>query len=124
MATFYKGDEIKFAVKLEASGFDMDTDDFDIEVKSSNTSVKGYKNPPAGTTTPSLVIFKETRKVRKERLQVNGTPLSILQPWLQALCESLQLHTSSIPTQTTVYARTSQCSRSGNLKMLNRYDLS
>lgn len=62
MATFYKGDEIKFAINLEAPGFDMDTDDFDIEVKSGNTSVKGYKTPPVGTTTPALVIFKETQE--------------------------------------------------------------
>ena len=62
MATFYKGDEIKFAINLEAPGFDMDTDDFEIEVKSGNTSVKGYKTPPAGTTTPALVIFKETQE--------------------------------------------------------------
>lgn len=62
MVTFYKGDEIKFAINLEAPGFDMNTDDFDIEVKSGNTSVKGYKTPPAGTTTPALVIFKETQE--------------------------------------------------------------
>lgn len=60
MAQFYKGDEIKFAINLEAPGFDMNNDDFDIEVKSGNTIVKGYKNPPSGTTTPALVIFKET----------------------------------------------------------------
>lgn len=60
MPNFYKGDEIKFAITLEAPGFDMDTDDFDIEVKSVNTSVKGYKTPPAGTSVQGLVIFKET----------------------------------------------------------------
>ena len=60
MDTFYKGDEIKFAITLEAPGFDMDTDDFDLEVKTGSTSVKGYKNEQGGTSSPRLLIFKET----------------------------------------------------------------
>ena len=34
MATYYKGDEIKFAINLEAQGFSMDDDDFEVEVAS------------------------------------------------------------------------------------------
>lgn len=58
MATFYKGDEIKFSVNIEAAGFSMDDDDFDIEVKSGNTSVKGYKGAQKESSS-GVVIFKE-----------------------------------------------------------------
>lgn len=65
MATFYKGDEIKFAINLEVAGFSMDDDDFDIEVKSGNTSVKGSKGAGSEAST-DLVIFKETETVQPE----------------------------------------------------------
>ena len=58
MANYYKGDEIKFSINLEAPGFSMDDDDFDIEVKSGNTSVKGSKGAGKQSTS-GLVIFKE-----------------------------------------------------------------
>lgn len=65
MATFYKGDEIKFAINLEVAGFSMDDDDFDIEVKSGNTSLKGSKGAGSEAST-DLVIFKETETVQPE----------------------------------------------------------
>lgn len=65
MANYYKGDEIKFAINLGAPGFSMDENDFDIEVKSGNTSVKGYKDPSKSEDTP-VVIFKETTTVTPE----------------------------------------------------------
>jgi len=65
MANYYKGDEIKFEIKLEAPGFSMDDDDFDIEVKSGNTSVKGYKDAPKSQDA-DVVIFKETETVQPE----------------------------------------------------------
>jgi len=65
MANYYKGDEIKFAINLEAPGFSMDDNDFDIEVKSWNTSVKGYKDSSKSEDT-SVVIFKETTTVTPE----------------------------------------------------------
>jgi hypothetical protein len=65
MANYYKGDEIKFAINLEAPGFSMDTDDFDVDVKSGNTSVKGYKSAGSETST-DVVIFKETTTVQPE----------------------------------------------------------
>lgn len=58
MATFYKGDEIKFAINLEVAGFSMDDDDFDIEVKSGNTSLKGSKGAGSKAST-DIVIFKD-----------------------------------------------------------------
>ena len=64
-ANYYKGDEIKFAIKLEAPGFSMDDDDFDIEVKSGNTSVKGYKDASKSQDS-AVVIFKETETVQPE----------------------------------------------------------
>jgi hypothetical protein len=65
MANYYKGDEIKFAINIEAPGFSMDDDDFDIEVKSGNTSVKGYKDASKSQDT-AVVIFKETETVQPE----------------------------------------------------------
>lgn len=58
MANFYKGSEIKFKIELEAEGFDMDRDDFDIEVASPRGSVKGHKNASQGEDN-AVVIFKE-----------------------------------------------------------------
>ena len=65
MTNYYKGDEIKFAINIEVPGFSMDDDDFDIEVKSGNTSVKGYKDASKSQDT-AVVIFKETETVQPE----------------------------------------------------------
>jgi len=55
MDKYYVGSEIKFAINLEQVGFDMDNDDFDIEVRHPRGSVKASK----GEQTGPLVIFKE-----------------------------------------------------------------
>lgn len=52
----YQGDEKKFAIELTAPGFNIDTDDFDIEVKSPKVSIKASK----GASTEQLIIFYET----------------------------------------------------------------
>ena len=63
---FYKGEEKKFAINIAAAGFDMDTDDFEIEVtngKESFSTVKTGEPTEAGIWTNedgSLVIFYET----------------------------------------------------------------
>lgn len=56
MENYYVGSEIKFAINLTQAGFDMDNDDFDIEVRHATGSVKASK----GETQGPLVIFKET----------------------------------------------------------------
>lgn len=56
MANIYQGDEKKFAIELTAPGFNIDTDDFDIEVKSPKVSIKASK----GASTEQLIIFYET----------------------------------------------------------------
>ena len=56
MATIYQGDEKKFAIELSAPGFNIDTDDFDLEVKSPKASIKASKGAP----TEALAIFYET----------------------------------------------------------------
>lgn len=61
----YKGEEIKFAINIEAPGFNMDEDDFDIEVKSGNTSVKGYKDSTKSQDT-AVRVFKETTTVQPD----------------------------------------------------------
>jgi len=60
MATFYKGDEVKFAIELTAQGFSMDDDNFDIEVSSPKASVKASKSTPAPEN--ALVIFKDNEE--------------------------------------------------------------
>lgn len=56
----YRGEEIKFAIGLTAEGFSMDDDDFDIEVRTTSRSIKGWKNPPEGEESLDVIIFKET----------------------------------------------------------------
>lgn len=59
MATFYKGDEVKFLLDITAQGFSMDDDDFEVEVRVGKKSVKGYKTP-AQDDPNDLVIYRET----------------------------------------------------------------
>ena len=56
----YRGEEIKFAITLTAEGFSMDDDDFDVEVRSTTRSIRGWKNPPAGEGGLDVIIFRET----------------------------------------------------------------
>lgn len=53
----YKGTEVKFGIDLQASGFSMDADDFEIEISSPRGSVKGSKGNPEPTS--KVRIFKE-----------------------------------------------------------------
>lgn len=55
----YKGEEIKFAINIEAPGFSMDDDDFEIEVKAGNTSVKGYKDSTKSQDTAVRIFYEE-----------------------------------------------------------------
>ena len=55
---FLKGSEAKFSLEIKADGFSMDTDDFEVEISTPGTSVKGYKNPEPGTPT-DVIIYRE-----------------------------------------------------------------
>jgi len=55
----FKGTEKKFAIDLTCPGFDQDIDDFEIEVKCGNVSIKYYSNPEH----PGNHLFKETTVV-------------------------------------------------------------
>lgn len=61
MQNFYKGDEIKFEIDLSAPGFSMDDDDFEIEVATKKSSIKGFKGDTHDPEDPDvpIVIFKE-----------------------------------------------------------------
>jgi hypothetical protein len=52
----YCGDEKKFAIELTAPGFNIDDDNFDLEVRSRKASVQASK----GASTEDLLIFYET----------------------------------------------------------------
>lgn len=58
MADFIKGTQGKFAINIEAQGFSMDRDDFEIEVISTRGSVKGYNSPKLGQSS-GIRIYKE-----------------------------------------------------------------
>lgn len=98
METFYKGDEVKFAINYKAPGFSMDDDDFEIEVKVSNTGVKGYKNSESGSST-DIVIFKENELPETEKrynisaVQAGGSYASTIlgngEVWLVSTTNSL-----------------------------------
>lgn len=57
MAKIFIGEEKKFAIDLQAQGFSMDDDDFEIEVATVKGSVKGNKGNDTGTN--DLRIFRE-----------------------------------------------------------------
>ena len=76
MAYIYQGDEKKFAIELTAPGFNIDTDDFDVEVKSPKVSLKASK----GASTEQLIIFSETDQTTQKKTWyaiVDTTTLSI-----------------------------------------------
>lgn len=55
MANIIKGTEQKFAINLQAEGFSMDTDDFDVSVISPKATVSGSK----GASTADVTIFRD-----------------------------------------------------------------
>ena len=77
---FYKGEEKKFAINIEAADFDMNTDDFEIEVTNGRESfsVKKTGEPTeAGIWTNqdgSLVIFYEEETVETPSEEQGGEP--------------------------------------------------
>lgn len=58
MADFIKGTQGKFAINIEAQGFSMDRDDFEIEVISPRGSVKGYNSLKLGQSS-GIRVYKE-----------------------------------------------------------------
>lgn len=81
MANIYRGEEKKFAIAIQAAGFDMDTDDFKIEVKSPKGSVSVLKSGEPGSggiwanEDGSLVVFYETETVTTPSDDPEGEPV-------------------------------------------------
>lgn len=78
---FYKGEEGKFAFDINVEGFNMDTDDFDLEVTSPKDSVivrkTGQPDPQRGIWSNedgSLVVFSETEEVVVPAEDQGGEP--------------------------------------------------
>ena len=77
---FYKGEEKKFAINIEADGFNMDTDDFEITVESPKDSVTTLKaGEPSETgvwsnAEGSLVIFYEEETTEIPAEEPGGEP--------------------------------------------------
>lgn len=77
---FFKGEEKKFAINIEAAGFSMDDNDFEIEVTNGKESISALKigEPTAsGTWTNedgSLVIFYEEETVTIPPVEEGGEP--------------------------------------------------
>jgi len=53
----YKGTEVKFGINLTAQGFDMDADDFDIQIVSKRVTISGSKGNPDPES--KIRIFKD-----------------------------------------------------------------
>lgn len=58
MANFFIGDEIKFAIKLQAEGFSMDEADFDVKIVHPRGSIEGTKEQ-GGSEDGKLIIFRD-----------------------------------------------------------------
>jgi len=77
---FYKGEEKKFGINIAAAGFDMDTDDFEVEVtngKESFSTLKTGEPTEKGIWTNedgSLVIFYEEDTVTVPPAEEGGEP--------------------------------------------------
>ena len=102
MANYYKGDEIKFAINLKGPGFSIDNDDFDIEVKSGNTSVKGYKDASKSQDT-DVVIFKETKTVTPETEEGDEPQEPVTVSTWYAIVDTSKLALSNMRVIATAY---------------------
>ena len=77
---FYKGEEKKFAINIAVAGFDMDTNDFDIEVTNKKESFIVHKTgepTEQGIWTNengSLVVFYEEETVEVPADEPGGEP--------------------------------------------------
>ena len=77
---FYIGEEKKFAIDIQADGFDMNTDDFDVEVTNGKESITVQKTgepTEQGIWTNedgSLVIFYEEETVEIPAEEPGGEP--------------------------------------------------
>lgn len=99
----YKGDEIKFSIELTAQGFSMDDDDFDIEVVSSNgSSVKGSKNPPAGSGT-DVIIFSEEVETTIPPAEEGGEPTVETTTFWYAIVKTEKLDIGNLRVIATAY---------------------
>ena len=77
---FYQGEEKKFAINIQNDGFDMDTDDFELEVtngKESFSVLKTGEPSEAGiwaNEDGSLVVFYEEETVEVPADEPGGEP--------------------------------------------------
>ena len=58
MANFFIGDEIKFAINLQAEGFSMDDDDFDVQIVHPRGHIDGTKDQ-GGSEDGKLIIYRD-----------------------------------------------------------------
>lgn len=58
MANFIIGSEVKFKIELNAIGFNMDQDDFDLDIYGPGVTINGSKEQ-GGSGDGKLMIFKE-----------------------------------------------------------------
>lgn len=110
MADFYKGDEIKFAINIEAQGFSMDDDDFDIEVASTRVSIKASKGDTASSSSDDdnvpLVIFKEVPETSSDSSSADSSSSeeeSQGEGQWYAIVDTSTLSTGSIRVISTAY---------------------
>lgn len=101
METYFKGDEIRFRINIEAEGFSMDTDPFDIEVFStSRGSIKASKGDPKLPESP-LIIFSEEVTVQPEGDDPQAEPQTAVQ-WY-GIVDTTTLGVGTLRTISTAY---------------------
>ena len=99
MANYFQGDEIKFAIDIQAEGFDMNTDDFDIEVASGRTIIKASKGDEASEDA-ALVIFKEVTTIPPSGQDEETAEEETVTTWYAII------DTTTLPVGTMVVAAT------------------
>lgn len=97
MADFIKGTKVKFAINIEAQGFSMDRDDFEIEVMSPRESAKGYNSPKLGNSS-GIVIYKETKTAEDSDSSEEGT----MSTWY-AILDTANLSVGQLRVVATAY---------------------
>lgn len=97
MADFIKGTKVKFAINIEAQGFSMDRDDFEIEVISPRESAKGYSSPKLGGSS-GIVIYKETKTAEDSASSEEGT----ISTWY-AILDTANLSVGQLRVVATAY---------------------
>lgn len=101
MADFIKGTKVKFAINIEAQGFSMDRDDFEIEVMSPRESVKGYSSLKLGQSS-GIVIYEEKATASSTEEDSDSSEEGTMSTWY-AILDTANLSVGQLRVVATAY---------------------